>query len=76
VPTSAVSGRDRAEHRAVLQALMGSLTLRERNVIRLRFEHGLTEADISDRVGVSQMEVSRILRDCVGPVRTVAEARR
>ncbi len=62
-----------AEHRAVLQALMRSLTLRERNIVRLRFEHDLTQAEIGTRVGISQMQVSRILRRSLARLRAVAD---
>jgi RNA polymerase sigma-B factor len=67
-------GFDRAEQRALLSELMCSLTLRERKVIRLRFELGLTQAEIGERIGVSQMQVSRILRRSIGRLRAVAEA--
>jgi RNA polymerase sigma-B factor len=60
------SGFDRAEERATLDSLMATLTPRERRVLRLRFEHDLTQAEIGARIGVSQMQVSRILRRCVG----------
>jgi len=63
-----------AEHHAVLQTLMGSLTLRERNVVRLRFERDLTQAEIGEIVGVSQMQVSRILRQSLARLRIIAEA--
>jgi RNA polymerase sigma-B factor len=64
-----------AEHRAVLQTLMCSLTLRERNIVRLRFEHDLTQAEIGTRVGISQMQVSRILRRSLARLRAVADGR-
>ena len=35
---------------------------RERQALRLRFEEGLTQRQIGDRIGVSQMQVSRLLR--------------
>src|SRR5215216_7019082 len=35
---------------------------RERTILRLRFEHDLTQAEIAKQVGVSQMHVSRLLR--------------
>src|SRR6478736_752982 len=63
-----------AEHRAVLQTLMGSLTLRERNVVRLRFEKDLTSAEIGEIVGVSQMQVCRTLRQSLARLRIIAEA--
>jgi RNA polymerase sigma-B factor len=34
-------------------------------VLRLRFVHDLTQTQIADRIGVSQMQVSRILRRAI-----------
>jgi RNA polymerase sigma-B factor len=65
-------GFHRAEQRAMLQALMGGLTPREREVVRLRFEEDLTQAAIGERIGVSQMQVSRVLRQAVTRLRTLA----
>src|SRR4051812_40183505 len=65
-------GYDRAEQRAVLHELMRSLTPREREVVRLRFEEDLTQAAIGERIGVSQMQVSRVLRHAVARLRTLA----
>jgi RNA polymerase sigma-B factor len=47
------------------EALRGTLTAlpeRERMILRLRFAEDLTQAEIAERVGVSQMHVSRLLR--------------
>ena len=41
------------------------LTDREREVLRLRFVEDLTQTEIAGRVGVSQMQISRILRRAV-----------
>jgi RNA polymerase sigma-B factor len=65
-------GFARAEQRAVLHALMRSLTPREREVVRLRFEEDLTQAAIGERIGVSQMQVSRVLRQAIARLRTLA----
>jgi RNA polymerase sigma-B factor len=65
-------GFDRAEERAVLDELMRSLTPREREVIRLRFDEDLTQAAIGERIGVSQMQVSRVLRQAMTRLRTLA----
>jgi RNA polymerase sigma-B factor len=65
-------GFDRAEQRAVLHSLMRSLTPREREVVRLRFEEDLTQAEIGERIGVSQMQVSRVLRQAIARLRTLA----
>ena len=66
-------GFGRAEQRAHLHALMRSLTPRQRHVIRLRFEDDLTQAEIGERIGVSQMQVSRVLRQAIARLRSVAE---
>jgi RNA polymerase sigma-B factor len=51
---------------------MRSLTPREREVVRLRFEEDLTQAAIGERIGVSQMQVSRVLRQAIARLRTLA----
>jgi RNA polymerase sigma-B factor len=55
-------GFDRVEQRSRLEPALKRLSSRERIVLALRFEDGLTQAEIAERVGVSQMQVSRILR--------------
>jgi RNA polymerase sigma-B factor len=61
-----------AEDRATLAALLRAVTPREREVLRLRFEEDLTQAEIGERIGVSQMQVSRIIRQSLSRLRTVA----
>jgi RNA polymerase sigma-B factor len=51
-----------AEARATVDRLSQCLTDREREIVRLRFEEDLTQEEIGERVGVSQMQISRILR--------------
>lgn len=41
-----------------------------RDVVRLRFVEDLTQADIAARIGISQMQVSRILRQSLEQLRT------
>jgi RNA polymerase sigma-B factor len=53
-------GYDRVE--AQLAAEGAPLTERERRVLRLRFEDGLNQYEIGGRLGVSQMQISRIMR--------------
>ena len=62
-----------AEHRAVLGRLMTTLSARDRLVLRLRYEEDLTQEQIGERVGISQMQVSRVLRQCIVKLRGVAE---
>ena len=63
-----------AEDAATVDRLMRVLSEREREVLRLRFEEDLTQSEIGARVGVSQMHVSRLIRQAVARLREVAEA--
>jgi RNA polymerase sigma-B factor len=64
-----------AEDRATIEHLMRSITPRERAVLHLRFAEDLTQAEIGERIGVSQMQVSRIIRQSVARLRAYASAR-
>ena len=66
------TGFDRAEDRATTDALMRMLTQRERDVLRMRFEADMTQAEIGAVVGISQMQVSRIIRQAVARMHAVA----
>ena len=61
-----------AEDRATIDRLMRVITPRERQVLWLRFAADLTQAEIGEQVGVSQMQVSRILRQSVSRLRAYA----
>lgn len=50
------------EQRSTVVSLLRLLPDRERQIVELRFYEGLSQSDIADRVGVSQMHVSRLLR--------------
>jgi RNA polymerase sigma-B factor len=65
-----------AEHAATVERLMSVLSDREREVLRLRFEEDLTQSEIGARVGVSQMHVSRLIRQALTRLRAEAEERR
>jgi RNA polymerase sigma-B factor len=54
-----------AEDAATLSRLLSSLDRREREVLRLRFEEDLSQAEIAGRVGRSQMHVSRVIRRAI-----------
>jgi DNA-directed RNA polymerase specialized sigma24 family protein len=53
---------------------MTVITPREREVLRLRFIEDLTQAEIGKRIGVSQMQVSRIIRQALARLRSYATA--
>jgi RNA polymerase sigma-B factor len=67
-------GYDRAEDRATIDTLMRTITPREREVLRLRFEEDLTQAEIGEIIGVSQMQVSRLIRQSVSRLRLAARS--
>jgi len=50
-----------AELREALRPMLDSLSERERKIVALRFGSGMSQSDIARRVGVSQMQVSRLL---------------
>jgi RNA polymerase sigma-B factor len=68
-----IGGRDveleRAEMRVLLEDAMEVLSERDREVLRLRFEDDLTQTEISERIGVSQMQISRIIRQSIAKLR-------
>jgi DNA-directed RNA polymerase specialized sigma24 family protein len=49
-----------------LSRLMDGLDERTREILRLRFEQDLTRSEIGERVGRSQMHVSRLIREACG----------
>jgi RNA polymerase sigma-B factor len=52
---------DRVDYQQALQPLLAELPDRERSILMLRFFGNMTQTQIADRVGVSQMHVSRLL---------------
>jgi RNA polymerase sigma-B factor len=52
----------RSEDRASLEPALQRLPQREREILRMRFEDGLTQTQIAERIGISQMHVSRLIR--------------
>jgi RNA polymerase sigma-B factor len=57
------------ENRPALAAALADLDSRAREVLFLRFFHDLSQQQIADRVGVSQMHVSRIITRAIGDLR-------
>jgi RNA polymerase sigma-B factor len=69
-------GFGEAEDAATVERLMSVLSDREREVLRLRFAEDLTQSEIGARVGVSQMHVSRLIRQAIARLRAAAEDER
>jgi RNA polymerase sigma-B factor len=72
-PLEAIGGDDlgfeRAEARAMLADGLHELAPREREIVRLRYFEGLTQREIAEQVGLSQMHVSRLIRRTVQQLR-------
>ena len=62
-------GFDLIEGRIALEEAIPHLTERERLVLRLRFVEDMTQSQIAERIGHSQMHVSRILRRTLQRIR-------
>jgi RNA polymerase sigma-B factor len=56
-----------------IAAAARDLTPRERDVLRLRFVEDRTQTQIAETIGVSQMQVSRILRGAVGRLKELTQ---
>jgi RNA polymerase sigma-B factor len=58
-----------SEDRAVLAPGLKVLDDRERRILHLRFYEGLTQSQIAQQVGISQMHVSRLIRRALEKIR-------
>ena len=70
---SADPGFALCEERTVLGPLIKALPDRDRTVLELRFVEGLTQREVGQRIGVTQMQVSRILTRILGQMRLAFE---
>ena len=67
-------GYDRVEQRVLLDGMLRRLTRRERDIVRLRFVYDLTQTRIAEEVGLSQMQVSRILAHSLSRLNELASS--
>jgi RNA polymerase sigma-B factor len=65
----------RVDDHATIFAAARHLPTREREILFLRFSEDLTQSEIADRVGVSQMQVSRLLRRSLSRLRELTDER-
>jgi RNA polymerase sigma-B factor len=65
-------GFETVEYGVTVEGVVDSLSERDRRVLHLRFVEDLTQTQIAERVGVSQMHVSRILRSALEQLRNQA----
>ena len=61
-----------SEHRMALSPLIAQFPPRERKILHLRFFEGLTQSEIAERLGISQMHVSRLLARSLAQLREAA----
>jgi RNA polymerase sigma-B factor len=67
------AGLERIENREALRPLLDALPERERTVLMLRFFDSMTQTQIAERVGISQMHVSRLLAKSLARLRDELE---
>jgi RNA polymerase sigma-B factor len=65
---------DLIDETVTISTAASELTLRERRVLVLRFVGDMTQTQIANEIGVSQMQVSRILRRALARLRELTEA--
>ena len=63
-------GLGEVDTRETLHPLVATLAPREQRIIHMRFYENMTQAQIAERVGVSQMHVSRLLAKSLAQLRT------
>jgi RNA polymerase sigma-B factor len=62
-------GYRRVERRMALAAGLQEISERDAELLRMRFGEELSQAEIGARIGVSQMQVSRLLQRCFETIR-------
>ena len=67
-------GSDDVIDREVVKALLGQLPERERKILYLRYFDELSQAEIADIVGTSQVHVGRLIASSLASLRSLAEA--
>jgi RNA polymerase sigma-B factor len=64
------TGQRAAEARVVLAPVVSRLSVRDRRILELRFFRGWTQQEIAKDIGVTQMQVSRLLSRILGDLRS------
>jgi RNA polymerase sigma-B factor len=67
-------GYELVEDRVTIKRALEYIPPRERAVLELRFVEDLTQSEIAERIGVSQMQVSRLLRHALEQLRILTRA--
>jgi RNA polymerase sigma-B factor len=69
------AGYARVENHSALAMALETLSPRDRRIVQLRFVDGLSQSEIAARLGVSQMQISRLLAASIHRLRSNIEAR-
>ena len=67
-------GYEMAEQRVLLEGLLRGVSPRDREILHMRYFEDMTQAEIGEVFGVSQMQVSRLVRNSIERMQIVAEA--
>jgi RNA polymerase sigma-B factor len=70
------AGYEQAEARAMLGPALRHLPEREQRILRMRFVEDMTQSEIAAKVGVSQMQISRLLRQSLERLSELTRATR
>lgn len=73
-PSDSFNLADEVEDQDHVEHLLGRLSEREREIVRMRFFEELTQREIGERLGLSQMHVSRLLARSLTRIREWADA--
>jgi RNA polymerase sigma-B factor len=65
-------GLEHVERTMTVRSALDVLDERSREILRLRFQEELTQAAIGERVGLSQMHVSRLIRQALETLRSAS----
>ena len=65
-----------SDDRMVIEDTIAGFSPREQEVIRMRFRDGLTQVEIAKRLGISQVQVSRLLRRTLKKVQVICRPTR
>jgi RNA polymerase sigma-B factor len=66
-------GYELVEERSAVANALASLSAREQRIVRLRFEQEMTQSQIAAEVGLSQMQISRVLRHSLERMRAIVD---
>jgi RNA polymerase sigma-B factor len=61
------------EYEATIEPALKALAPRDRLILHMRFSKDMTQSEIAERIGVSQMHVSRLIRQALARLREVAK---